>query len=115
MDQCADRGRTLHGVGQPDVQRELSGLANRTAEDQERDEGGACTKHGEAGTFKTTAAAIVEKQCATAIVEPQQSEKKSHVADAGGDEGFLCGRRGAGSLNPEADEQIRREPDEFPK
>ena len=34
VNQCADRGRTLHGVGQPDVQRELSGLANRTAKNQ---------------------------------------------------------------------------------
>src|SRR4029077_11407145 len=59
--------------------------------------------------------AIIEKQRATAIVEPEHAEKKSHVADAGGDEGLLCGRRGARSLNPETDQQIRCKPDEFPK
>src|SRR5437899_6802308 len=101
MNQCANRGWTLHGIGQPDVQREWSRLANRAAKNQERDEGGACTKHGEAGIFKTTAPAIIEKQRATAIVEPEHAEKKSHVADAGGDEGLLCGCRGARSLNPE--------------
>jgi hypothetical protein len=52
---------------------------------------------------------------ATSIVKPEHSEEKTKVTDASGDERLLCGRRGAGSLNPEADEQIRREPDEFPK
>src|SRR4029077_905873 len=97
------------------VQRELSGLANCAAENQKRDERSARSEHSETGAFKTSAAAIVEKQCATAIVEPEHSEKKSHVADARGDECFLCSRRGARSLDPKADEQIRREPYKFPK
>ena len=67
------------------------------------------------GAFKTAAAAIVKKQCAAAIVEPEHSEKESDVADARGDERFLCRRRRARSLNPESDEQIGREPDQFPK
>src|SRR6476620_2364684 len=104
MDECADRGRTLHRIGQPDVQWELSGLANCTAENQKRDERRACAKQRQAGTFKTPAATIVKKQCATPIVEPEHSEKKSHVTDARGDECLLCGRSGAGSLDPEADE-----------
>src|SRR6185312_10823425 len=94
VDQRADRCRTFHCVRQPDVERELSGLANRAAENQERDEGGACAKQSHAATFKTSAPAIVKKQCATTIVEPKYSKKKSHVTDARGDERLLCGRRG---------------------
>src|SRR5204862_3545772 len=98
------RSRTLHRVGQPDVQRELSGLANCAAENQKRDESCACAKQGQAGTFKTSAAAIVQKQCATAAIEPEHSEKKPHGAAARGDECFLCCRCRARSLDPEADE-----------
>ena len=36
VDQGADRGGAFHGVGQPDVQRELGGFADRAAEEQAR-------------------------------------------------------------------------------
>ena len=48
------------------------------------------------------------------MIEPEHAEKKSHVADARGDERFLCGGRGARSLDPEPNQQIGSEPDEFP-
>src|SRR5262245_40612600 len=118
MDQRAHWSRTLHGVGQPDVQRELPGLGSGAAKDQERNESpdcGTCAKHIETGAFKASAPAIVEEQCATAIVQPEHAEKKSHVADPRGDERLLCSRRGARSVDPEADKQIRREPNEFPE
>src|SRR5436309_616414 len=104
MDESTDRRRALHRVRQPDVQRELSRFANRAAENQQRDERRACAKQGQTGAFETSEAAIVKKQCAIAIVEPEHSEKKSHVTDARGDECFLCGRCRARSLDPEADE-----------
>ena len=49
------------------------------------------------------------------MIEPQDAEKKSHVADSCGDERFLCRGRSAWPLNPETDKQIRRESDQFPK
>src|SRR5216110_1684546 len=97
------------------MQRELSGLADCSEKNQQRDERGAGAEHGQAGAFETAFAAVVKKKCAAAIVEPEHAEKKSHVADARGDECLLCGSRCARSLNPEADEQIRREPNQFPK
>src|SRR5690349_16378836 len=60
-------------------------------------------------------AAVVKKQRAATIVEPQHSKKKSHVTDTRGDECFLCGCCGRRSLDPETNEQIRREPHKFPK
>src|SRR5262249_50075933 len=115
MDQRANWRRTFHRVRQPDVQRELSGLANCTAKNQKRDKSCACTKQGQTGGFETPAPAIVEKQCTTAVVEAEHPEEKSHVADPRGDECLLCGRRGTWPLDPKTDEQIRREPYEFPK
>src|SRR5207237_2012218 len=93
----------------------LTGVANCAAENQKGDESGARTKHSEAGAFKTTVPAIIKEQCATSIVEPEYPEKKSHVADARGNERLLCGCRGAGSLDPESDEQIRCEPNKLPE
>src|SRR5262249_61887159 len=98
MDQCAARGRTLHRVRQPNVQLKTAILDNYTAKKQKCDESCASAKQGQAGAFKTSAAAVVEKQCATAIVEPEHSEKKTHVTDARGDECFFCCRGGARSL-----------------
>src|SRR6266436_477736 len=97
------------------MQRELSGLSCGTAEDQQRYEGGACAEHGQTGTFQTTVSAVVKEKCAAAAVEPDHTEKKSHVADTRGDECLLCSGRGTRSLDPEPDQQIGSEPDKFPK
>src|SRR5262249_2665092 len=115
MDQRADRRRTFHRVRQPDVQRELTGFANCAAENQKGDKSCARAKHSETGAFEATAPAIIEEQCATAIVEPEHTKKKSHVADPRRNERLLCGCRGARSLDPESDEQIRSEADKLPK
>jgi len=37
VDECADRGRALHRVRQPDMERELAGFPRRAAEDEECD------------------------------------------------------------------------------
>src|SRR5437899_9656160 len=115
MDQRTDRSRALHRVRQPYVQGELAGFSNCAAENQKGDESCARAKHGKTCAFKTTAPAIIEEQCATAIVEPEHPEKKSHVADARGNECLLCSGRSVRSLDPESDEQIRSEPDKFPE
>src|SRR5438094_389083 len=60
--------------------------------------------------------------CATAIsaaikpvITPEDAEKKSHVADARGNERFFRRSCGARPVDPKSNEQIRREPDQFPK
>src|SRR2546428_13397833 len=57
---------------------------------------------------------IVKEECAAAAVEPKNAEEKSEVANACGDERFFCGGHCTRFMNPESDEQIRRESDEFP-
>ena len=122
VDERADRSRAFHGVRQPDVERELAGFSRRAAEDEEGDAvrdgepgaGGLCGHPGESGLFEATVPVIVKEQCARCRVEPEHPEQEPHVADAGRDERLLCGRGGLGLVEPETDEQVGREPDEFP-
>ena len=48
VDQRGDRRRAFHRVRQPDVQRELRGLADRAAEDQQRRDGEIAGMTGDA-------------------------------------------------------------------
>ena len=50
VDQGGDGGRALHRIGQPHMQRELAGLADRTAENQQADGGGNGETAGEGRT-----------------------------------------------------------------
>src|SRR5439155_20062442 len=65
--------------------------------------------------FQASATAILKEQCPAAVIKPENSEKESHVADARGDKRFFCRSRSARALDPETDQQIRRESDELPK
>src|SRR6266480_6569387 len=115
VDQRADRRGPLHRIRQPDVQRELARFSHRTAKDQQRDERCARTEHGKSRVFNATMPFIVEEKCAAAVIERKHAEEKSHVSDTRGEECLFCRSRGARTLDPESDEQIRSEPDKFPK
>src|SRR5438045_6903422 len=106
MDQRTDRSRALHRVRQPYVQGELAGFSNCAAENQKGDESCARAKHGKTCAFKTTAPAIIEEQCATAIVEPEHTEKKSHVDDASSNEFLLCSGISVRSMDNETHVQL---------
>src|SRR5688572_31735045 len=114
MDQRAHRSRAFHRVRQPDVERELPGLADRAGKNQKRNEGGAGTDREEPGGFETTFSTIVEEKSTTAAVEPEDAEKKSEIANARGDERFLRRSGCARFVNPETDQKIGGEPDQFP-
>ena len=92
----------------------LTGFAGRAAENQKRDERGAGAKRSQRRIFEAAVTAIVEKQRAAAPVKPEHAEKKSEIADARGDERFFRRGRGAGPIDPEADEEIGGESDQFP-
>jgi len=104
------------------VQRELARLARGAAEDQQPDRGGngetADRSLGgecrERTRFQDSLAAVEEKQRAGGVIEPDQAEEQSQVADTGGDEGLL--RRGGRRrfVEPEPDEEVGGEADQFP-
>src|SRR5439155_1806203 len=114
MDQRADRGRSFHRVRQPDVEGELSGFSDRAAENQQRDEGGAGANGEKSRVLQATAALVVKQKGAAAVIKPKHPQEKAEIADAGGDESFPGGGGRARPLDPESNEQIGRESDQFP-
>src|SRR5882672_5099297 len=58
--------------------------------------------------------AIIEKERARRVIEPQHAEQQAEVANAGREKGLLGGGSGGRFVKPEADEQVRGETYEFP-
>src|SRR6266513_326198 len=97
------------------MKRELSRLADCPGENQKRDRSCTRAEREERRVFERAAAVIVKEQRAAAVIKPEKPKKESHVTDARGDECFLRRGRGARPVDPKSDEQIRGEPDQFPK
>src|SRR5215207_8933290 len=110
MDQRRDRGRPLHGVRQPDMQRELRALASRTAEEQEGD--GGDHRHRGSGHLSED---LAEFERAELIEDPDQPQPKCQVADAVDDERLLRGAGGGAASEPEPDQQVRRQTNPLPE
>ncbi len=64
--------------------------------------------------FQAARAVVVKEQRAGLRIQPHHAEQECQVADARGDERLLRRRRRAGLVIPEADQQIRGQPDQFP-
>ncbi len=131
VNQRADRRRTFHRVRQPDVERKLRALANRAAENQERDHGdpghaGKCLRFGEVMQI-FLGEDLIKIQAAGLDVEKNQADKENCVADARGEECFESGKFCAHGLRivdvmfvrradrPKADEQVRTQAHDFPE
>ena len=118
VDQRGDRGGAFHGVRQPDVERELGGLADGAAEDAEHGGGDhAVAADGEIGGDVGVDAGFhrIEGEGAGDAPEHEDADHESEVADAVAEEGLLGGIRGGVLLIPVADEQIGTETDQFPE
>ena len=109
VDERADRGRALHRVGQPDVERELGGLADRAGEEEQRDERDRALVER-----PDPLEDLVEAQRPEVDPDHDHAEAEAEVADAVDDERLL-GRSGRRRLLvPEADEQVAAQADRLP-
>ena len=111
MDEGADRGRALHGVGQPDVERDLGGFPGRPGEEEHRDE------RDEAGGEEARGGGGVdggELRAPDVGQDEQDADDEGRVADPVDDEGFHARFRGRGPLEPEADQEVGTETDALP-
>ena len=131
VNQRADRCGTFHRVGQPDVQWELCGLANRAAEDQQRDD--RDPRHARERLHlgkmmqRLFGEDVGEIQIARLDIEKDQTHKENRVADARREERFKRSEFRADGLRivnvmlvrqahrPKADEQVRAQPHDFPE
>ena len=117
VDECADRSRTLHGIGQPDMQREHGRLTGTTDEHQHqccgddetasgnslchigRDERlGALTHHDVTGKRETERLGV--------IAEQQDTDEEEEVGKTSDDERLLRSGNGCMGGIIESDEQI---------
>ena len=110
VDERADRGRALHRVGEPGLERELRRLRDGAAEEPERDE----VDRPGAGLTARPLEGRVERQRAGALDEQEEGERHRRVAERVHDERLLGGGDRARPLVVEADQQVGAEPDEAP-
>ncbi len=116
VDQRADGRRAGHGVRQPDVQRDLRRLAGGAHEQQQADGGGRRGQHAGVGLQRAEAEQALARRQVRQHGDAQQegADQEAEVADAVDHEGLLAGG-GVGLLvEPEADQQVRTEPDALP-
>ena len=114
MDQRADRRGASHGVGQPDVERNLRRLAGRGDEEEQTDERHRAGRQQGGVRFDRA-----ERQRPYVVrgqtpEQDEQPEQESGVADAVDDERLLAG---VGLLRvgvPEPDQQVGAQADAFP-
>ena len=122
VDQRAHRRRASHRVGQPDVQRELRGLADRAAEDEDHRRRGEHDRQPRRAGLRAEVE-VGEVEGAGRDPEEQDADQEAEVAQARRDEGFELRGRRPGNLGAsgrlllaeeEADQQVGREADQLP-
>src|SRR5439155_17322642 len=113
MDESGDRGRTFHSVGQPDVEWNLRRLARRANEQQQGNQRGRAEARlgSERGRRPRN---LVEIERTEPNEGEDDAENESVVADPVDNERLFARIRCGFLLVPEADEQIRTQPDTLP-
>ena len=127
MDQGAGGGGALHGIWQPDVQRQLGALATGRQQEEQTDRGADQTTRvprriGQPGLPEDTrhdhaigGDGVVEVERAVGHPEQEDRDRQSEVADAV-DEECLLGRAGRLRFRePEADQQVAAGADRLPE
>ncbi len=112
VDERGDGRGALHGVGQPDVERELRAFAGGAEQQAETDDGEDAAVprriHGE------QRGDLAEGERAEGGKDEEDADEEAEVADAVDDEGLFAGVGGGVALEVEADEQIGGEAHALP-
>ena len=113
VDQRGDRRGALHCVGQPDVERNLRGLACRAQHQQQRD-GSEELRALPLRMLRDGAEDLRKAQAAEVRDQQEHCQQETEVADAVDDEGLFAGVGGGGLLEVKADQQVRAEAHALP-
>ncbi len=105
------RGRALHGVGQPQVERELRRLADGAAEDQQAGPEQGVLVRQQVGVVEQLAVAEGPERGG----EQDDAQEQENVAEARHHERLLGGRGGAGLRVPVPDEEVGAEAHDLPE
>jgi hypothetical protein len=111
VQQAGDRRGASHGVREPEVQRELGGLADR-ADEQEQ-----AREREEEAVRRFLGRAEEQRQIERPVPDEQQDDagEEAHVADARRHERLDRRRARFGTLVPEADEQVAAQAHDLPE
>ena len=117
VDEGRNRRRTGHGVRQPDVERDLRRLAGRT-DQQQQAHGGRDPRHrgGESARLTVHLVQVQGRLPARreAPEEQEHADQERRIADPVGQHRLLAGIGVRHLAVPEADQQVRAEPDALP-
>ncbi|MPM40358.1 hypothetical protein SDC9_86998 [bioreactor metagenome] len=109
VDQGGDRGRALHGVEQPGLQRHLGRLGAGTDQQQDAEQGGDRRGHlRRAGVDRVVRGRTEQRD------HQHQRDRHRHVTDPVHHERLGGGLRRPWPLLPEADQQVGRQTDALP-
>ncbi len=113
MDQRADRGRAGHGVGKPDVERNLGRFARRADQQQQRDRRDPA-RRGVYGQRLGLRKHLAEVERAEVNRDQKNGKREAEVADAVDDERLVSRRGGEVFQKIEADQQVAAQAHSFP-
>ena len=109
MNERGDGGRARHGIAQPRLQRELSGLTTGGNQQEESNE-----RRGSRGDRIDLSRDDGEGHRVEGGDHRHHGDQHAHVADTVHDERLLGGDRVGGHVVPEADQQVGRQAHAFP-
>ena len=129
MDKCRHRCRTLHGIRQPDVQREHGRLTGTSDEHQYQ-----CRRDNQTTGSQSLRHISLDKRCSTLahhqltglahkgeaerideVAECQDTNEEEHISETGDDESLLRGSDSRLQRVVETDEQVRADTHKLPE
>jgi hypothetical protein len=114
VNQCGDRSRAFHRVGEPHVQRNLCALASGADEEKHANEGENAKRHRLDRHAGGQVLDLAEVERAEGEEDEKDAEDEAPVTDAIGDERLLARIRRALLLVPVTDQQVRAQAHAFP-
>ena len=114
MDEGTDRGRTFHGIRQPNVQREHGTLTGTTDKHKEESSwNNPCSTFQMNGKLLVGSEVIIERTDIETVEEYTDKEEK--IGETRYDEGLLRGVHSGMLRIIESDEQIRADTNKLPE
>ena len=113
VDQRANRRRTGHGVGQPDVERNLRRFSGRAEQQQQADRRDPSRRRFHRHVFRLREN-FAEIERAEVNRDQEDCKRESEIADTVHDERFVAGVGGEFFEEIESDQQIAAQSDAFP-
>ena len=111
VDQGRNGSGALHGIGQPDVKRNLGGFADRSAENQNNRE----IEQEIVGHGADRILYPVKVESATEMPDEENPDHETKITDPVSEKSLLGGIGGRGFFIPVTDQDIGTHPDEFPE